>query len=165
MTSRTGSVRARRVEVPEEIRALDTLRSPDYAAAWVAGVSDSQARSAEWWARATFEDAPRALRAFIVAGWTTSLGLRLGPRDSPDHVLGWKIVTDAADLIILESQFRFGTAQNLLQVDGSRVLLATFVRYEKRGGRAVWSLAAPLHHRIVPDLLGRAATGVVAASA
>jgi hypothetical protein len=164
MTSRTRSVRARRVEVPDEIRALDTLLSRDYAAAWAAEVTDGEGCSAERWARATFEDAPHALRAFIVAGWTSFLGLRLGPRDSPDHVLGWRIVTDAPELIILESQFRFGTAHNLVRVDDSRVLLATFVRYEKRGGRTAWSVAAPLHHRIVPYLLGRAASGFAAAA-
>ena len=100
----------------------------------------------------------RALRAFVVAGWTAGLGLRLGPRPSADHVLGWKIELDAPDLIILEATFRFGTAHNVLQVEKSRVLIASFVRNEKRGGRTVWSLVAPLHEQILPYVLGHAAS-------
>ena len=155
--SRAGSVRVRRVEVTEEFRAVDTLAEPNYAAAWEADIAAGSALSAEQWGGATFEDAPRALRAFIVAGWTAGLGLRLGPRPSPDHVLGWRITVNAPEMIILEVQFRFGTAHNVLCVASSRVLVGTFVRFEKRGGRTVWSLVAPLHQWIVPYILGRAA--------
>jgi hypothetical protein len=156
--SRPGAVRARRIEVTDEIRALDTLARPDYEAAWEVTLRGSAPRSAEQWARAIFEDAPRALRAFVVAGWTTVLGLHLEPRPSPDRVLGWRFVTTGPDTIILEEPFRYGTAHNVVRVEGSGVLLATFVRHEKRGGRLVWSIAAPLHHRIIPYLLGRAAS-------
>jgi hypothetical protein len=156
--SRPGARRARRVEVTDEIRGLDTLGRPDYAAAWEVTLRGDSTRSAEQWARATFEDAPRALRAFVVFGWTTVLGLRLEPRPSPDRVLGWSFVTTGSDTIILEEPFRYGTAHNVVRVEGSQVLVATFVRYEKRGGRLVWSIAAPLHHRIIPYLLGRAAS-------
>jgi len=154
---RTGSRRARRVEVTDEIRALDTLVGPDYAAAWEVTVKDGDRRSAEQWARATFEGAPRPWRAFIVAGWTMGLGLRLGPRPSPHHVLGWRFVTPEPDEIILQEPFRSGTAHNVLRVESSKVLLATFVRHETPWGRPLWSSVAPLHHRIVPYLLGRAA--------
>jgi hypothetical protein len=140
-----------------EIRAMDTLSEPDYAAGWESTVESGDTRSAEQWARATFEGAPRELRAFIVAGWIAVLGLRLAPRSSPDHVLGWTIATNEPDRVIIEAPFRFGTAHNLLSLEGSRVLFATFVRYEKRGGRIVWLSAAPLHQRIIPYLLGRAA--------
>jgi Protein of unknown function (DUF2867) len=156
--TRPGSVRARRIEVTDEIRAADTLAEPDYGAAWEVPLEGGPTRSAEQWARATLEDAPRALRGFIVAGWVTVLGLRLGPRPSPDHILGWRYETNAADHIILEEQFRFGTAHNMVRVDGARVLFATFVRYDKWEGRPLWAIVAPLHHRIIPYLLGRAAS-------
>jgi hypothetical protein len=156
--SRPAPVRARRIEVTDELRAASTLAEPDYTAAWEVPLSGGHTRSAEQWARATLEDAPRALRAFVVAGWVTVLGLRLGPRPSPDHVLGWRYVTSAADHITLEEPFRFGTAHNVVRVEGSRVLFATFVRYDKRGGRPLWAIVAPLHHRIIPYLLGRAAS-------
>jgi len=128
-------------------------------------MADGDARTAEQWARATFEDAPRALRAFIVAGWTAGLGLRLGPRPSPDHVLGWRIVTAAPDLITLSVQAALlGTAHIVLQLDSSRVVLASSVLYEKRGARPIWSAVPPVHHRIVPYLLGRAASHPQSAS-
>jgi hypothetical protein len=153
-----GSVRARRIKVTEELRAVDTLAEPDYAAAWEVPLTGAHTRSAEQWARATLEDAPRALRGFIVAGWVAVLGLRLGPRPSADHVLGWRYVADGADCIILEEPFRSGTAHNVVRVESSRVLFATFVRYDSWGGRALWATVAPLHHRIIPYLLGRAAS-------
>jgi hypothetical protein len=149
---------ARRIDVSEQTRAVDTLAEPHYAAAWEVTIADGDARSAEQWARATFEDGPQALRAFIVAGWTGGLGFRLGPRPSPDHVLGWRIVTAAPDLIILSVQSALlGAAHIVLQVESSRVVLASFVRYEKRMARPIWSAVQPVHHRIVPYLLGRAA--------
>jgi hypothetical protein len=153
------SVRARRVEATDEIRAIDTLDRPDYLAAWEAEVPMGAALSAEQWARAVFEDAPRELQAFIVAGWTAGLGLRLGPRPSVEHVLGWKITVNQPDLIILEVRFRFGTAHNVVRVENSRVQIASYVRNEKWGGRAAWALVAPLHQQILPYLLGRAASG------
>jgi len=157
--SRVGAAHARRIEASEQIRALDTLAEPDYAAAWEVTIADGDARSAEQWARATFEDAPRALRAFIVTGWRVGLGLRLGPRPSPDHVLGWKIVTAAANPIVLSVQSALlGSAHLVLRVEGSRAVLASFVRYEKLGARPIWSATQPIHHRIVPYLLRRAAS-------
>jgi Protein of unknown function (DUF2867) len=157
--SRPGAAHARRIAVSEQIRALDTLAEPHYAAAWEVASAEGDARSPEQWARATFEDAPRALRAFIVAGWRVGLGLRLGPRPSPDHVLGWKIVSAGTDLIGLSVQSALlGTAHLMWQLEGSRVTLASFVRYEKRGARPIWWAVQPLHHRIVPYLLGRAAS-------
>jgi hypothetical protein len=145
-----------RVEVTDEVRAIDTLAGPDYAAAWDVAVAGADALSAEQWARATFEGAPRVLRDLIVAGWIGGLGLKLAPRSSGDHVLGWSITRNTPELIILEAKFRFGTSHNVLRVEKSRVLLATFVRNEKRGGRTVWTLVAPLHQQILPRLLGRA---------
>jgi hypothetical protein len=157
--SRTSSAQARRIDVSEQIRALDTLAEPYYAAAWEVAIAEGDTRSAEQWARAAFEDSPWALRAFVVTGWTIGLGLRLGPRPSPDHVLGWKIATAAPDLIILSVQSAMlGTAHLVLHLDGSRAVLASFVRYEKRGARPIWSVVRPLHHLIIPYLLGRAAS-------
>ncbi len=159
MTSTRQRVRARRVGVTAEVRAVGTLAGRDYAAAWEVMVAGGDTRSAEQWVRATFEGAPRALRVFIVVGWTAGLGLRLGPRPSADHVLGWKIVTKAPDLIVLSvPSVMLGTAHLLLRVEEPRVVLASFVRYEKRGARALWLVVTPLHHRILPYLLGHAAS-------
>lgn len=81
--------RASRVEVGDVLRANDTLADPDYSAGFEVSLG-AQERPPEQWARITFEDAPLALRWFVVLGWKTILGLRLGPLRSPDHVLGWE---------------------------------------------------------------------------
>lgn len=157
--SQIGSASARRIEVREQTRAVGPLSEADYAASWEVSIPNGDSRSPEQWARSTFEDAPRALRGFIVAGWIAGLGLQLGPRPSRDHVLGWKIVTATRDHIHLSVEsVLLGTAHLVVQADGSRVLLTSVVRYEKRGARAIWSAVQPLHHRVIPYLLGHAAS-------
>jgi hypothetical protein len=157
--SRPSSARARRVDVSQQARALDTLTDPHYAAAWEVTIADGDTRCAEQWARATFEDAPPALRGFILTGWIAGLRLSLGPRPSPDHVLGWRIVTATPELIIMSVQSALiGTAHFVLGLESSRTLLTNFVRYEKPAARPIWSAVQPLHHRIVPYLLGHAAS-------
>ncbi|MFI0776803.1 hypothetical protein [Streptomyces sp. NPDC021212] len=41
-------------------------------------------------------------------------------------------------------------------MDDARVVWVTSVRFHGRVGRAVWAVAAPVHHLAVPFLLGRA---------
>jgi hypothetical protein len=157
--SRSSSARARRIDVGDQARALDTLAAPHYAAAWEVAIAEGDTREAEQWARATFEGAPPALRRFIMTGWIAGLRLTLGPRPSPDHVLGWRIVTTTPELIILSVQSALiGTADFVLQIESSRVLLTNFVRYEKPAARPIWSAVQPVHHLIVPYLLGHAAS-------
>lgn len=148
---------ARRVDVTDDMRAASTVADSDYASAFQVAVSTIDARSPEQWARTAFEDAPRLLRSIIVIGWRVALGLRLGPRASPDHVLGWKIVSSTPDAITLEVGSRLVTAVKVLQVGAGRATAATFVRYERWPGRIVWRVIAPVHHRTEPLLLTLAA--------
>jgi hypothetical protein len=152
-----GSPRAHRVEVPEEIRATDILAGPDYTYVCEVAVGVTDVRSAEQWVRDVFEGAPQGLRQFVVFGWIVALGVRLGPRPSSGHVLGWRIARSTDQTIVLEAPFRFGKACNVLRVEPSRIVLATFVRYEKPLARTAWSIAAVLHERIIPYLMSHAA--------
>jgi hypothetical protein len=152
-----GSSRAHRVELPEEIRASDVLADPDYTYACEVAIGATDVRSAEQWVRDVFEGAPQALRQFVVFGWIVALGVRLGPRPSFDHVLGWRIAHSTDETIVLKAPFRFGEACNVLRVESSRIVLATFVRYEKPMARTAWSIAAVLHERIIPYLMSHAA--------
>src|SRR5438105_1184450 len=150
----------RRIAVTKDDRTDDLVAASNYAAAWEVAAAGANRRSAEEWARAIFEDAPPALRRFIVVGWIWGLGLRLGPRASPDHVLGWLIASRAPDRMILRvHSVVLGTAQFVLRVETSRIVLASLVRYDKPWAGAVWSLVKPLHHRIVPYLLAHAGWG------
>jgi hypothetical protein len=151
----TGLVRARRVEVTEE---LHTLAKPDYASTFAVSVQGADDRSPEQWVRATFEGAPRAIRWFVVVGWHYTLGLRLVPRPSTTHVSGWKIMTSTPEAIILEVRSVLVTAQKVLRVEGSQVRMTTFVQYHRRAARPIWWAIAPVHHRTEPYLLGHAAS-------
>jgi hypothetical protein len=150
-----GSVRADRVEVSEE---TDALARASYASAFEVSGARLDARSAEQWARAAFEDAPAVLRSSVLIGWRYVLGLRLGPRRAPAHVLGWAIVRKATDSIVLEARSPLLTARKIVRIESSRVVMTTFVRYERRAGGVVWAAVAPVHHRTEPWLLAHAAS-------
>ncbi|MFC8944268.1 hypothetical protein ACFW5U_18000 [Streptomyces rochei] len=110
----------------------------------------------EEWVRASYEDVPVALRELIRTGWAGVLGLRLGPRASPRHVVGWRRVEAGPRRIVLEARAPSLTVRNVVTLDDTRLLWATYARYERPAGRALWSLAAPVHHLAVPVLLTRA---------
>jgi hypothetical protein len=148
-------VRARRVAVAD---GAGTISAPHYASAFEVVVPEGDDRSAERWARDTFEGAPKAMQWFVLVGWRFFLGFRLGPRPSPDHVQGWKIVAAEPDELVLEVRSSLATAQKVVRVQGSRVVMTTFVHYERPMGRVVWSSVAPIHHRTEPYLLGHAAS-------
>jgi Protein of unknown function (DUF2867) len=149
------SLRAHRVAIVEE---TDPLGRSDYASAFRVPRQAADTRSAEQWARAAFEGAPAVLSAFVVAGWRYGLGFRLGPRASRAHVLGWKITGNAPDAVVLDLQSALLTAKKVVRVEGDRVVMTTFVRYERRPARLLWSAVTPIHHRTEPFLLGRAAS-------
>ncbi|MFH8980212.1 DUF2867 domain-containing protein [Streptomyces varsoviensis] len=148
-----------RVEVADTARGVGGLAADDWAeaVAVTTGGSSLSPRSPEQWARSVFEDAPGPVRWFLVTGWRSVLRLRLGPRPAPTHVLGWRILTMATDVIVLELTSPLMTARLVLRAEAARVVMTTFVRYEHRAAPAIWSLAALIHRRAVPYLLKRAA--------
>ncbi|MFB9831369.1 DUF2867 domain-containing protein [Actinoallomurus acaciae] len=151
-----GPMRARQVAVEASTRAVDTLAEPDYASSFEISTPQADARSPEQWARALFEEAPRALRLFLVFGWRTALGLRLGPRPSADHVLGWRIIATTSDATVLALDSPLITGHNVLEIKDSRILFSTFVRYEHWAAKAIWAMVAPIHHKTIPFLLRHA---------
>jgi hypothetical protein len=104
-----------------------------------------------------FEDAPRLLRSFMVSGWIVGLGLRLGPRGSRSYVLGWSIVSNTPEVIVLGVGSFMITARLVVRVAESTVVHATFVRYERRPAKVIWPVAAVIHRRVIPFLLRNAA--------
>jgi Protein of unknown function (DUF2867) len=151
-----ASVGARRVEVPVEIRARQDGRTSGYASAFELPIGARRFLTPEQWARATFEGAPAALRVFLTTSWRYGLGLRLGARASPDHVLGWPISSSGSDSITLEARSRLMVAQNIVVVSDPTVVLVTLVQFNRRAGRALWAVATPVHVRVIPYLLQRA---------
>ena len=134
--------------------------TPDYASAFAADVAGADARSAEDWARTILEDAPRALRWFVVAGWRCVLLLRLAPRGTAGTVAGWTLIASSTPTTVtLEVASRLITAHKVMSVAPDRITLTTYVWFRSRLGRAVWSALAPVHHRVEPLLVTLAASG------
>jgi hypothetical protein len=151
-----ASLGARRVEVPVEIQTRHDAPRSDYASAFELPIGARRFLTPEQWARATFEGAPAFLRVFLAAAWKYGLGLRLGTRASPDHVLGWLISSSGSDSITLHARSRLMVAQNIVAVSDSTVVLVTLVQFDRRAGRALWAVATPVHNRVIPYLLQRA---------
>src|SRR6266540_3679589 len=107
--------------VPDAIRRLDTLVDPDYVDLFTAAPTDASAKSPEEWARAIFQGAPAPLRLFIPLVHRWILGLRLGPRSSPDHILGWRIGDRGEDYVTLEVASSLMTPHLLLKADVNRI--------------------------------------------
>ena len=150
-------MRARRVSAVDGIHRPDGLADYDYADAFQVTSARPVAEPAEACMRSILEGAPWLLRWFVLAGWTTVLLFRPGPRRSPAHILGWPIVQTTPDLVVLERHSRLMAAQLALHVGEPGILWTTLVRYEHRAARAVWVVVGLLHRSIVRYVLGRAA--------
>ncbi len=148
----------RRVELPAQIAATFARSTANYAVAFELTEPGVERWTPLHWARAVFEDAPAALRWCIVFGWRRVLGLRLAPRPSDRHVLGWAI--SGGDLVegsvALTAQSGFLQASNIVAVDATTVTWVTLVHYSGAAARPLWALARPIHRRTIPYLLRRA---------
>ncbi|HST64629.1 MAG TPA: DUF2867 domain-containing protein [Mycobacteriales bacterium] len=130
------------------------LARPDYLdAIRYAGRS----RTAEEWARATFEGAPKPVPAVLRLGWRRGLGLRLGPYPATGHVLGWPVFESAPDRMVLGVESAvLGHCRLVFQTDPDGLLLTTVIRYGHRVSRPVWTVVAPVHRLITRLLVTRA---------
>jgi hypothetical protein len=129
----------------------------DFACAYAVAIASDDNRSSEQWARAVWEEAPAPLRWFMLAGWRLVLGFRLGPRDSPDHVLGSRIVDRGPGETVCQLRSGFLNAHNTFRkVDGTFVW-STFVTYERPMARVIWPPVSLVHRLLVRIALRRAA--------
>jgi hypothetical protein len=139
--------------IPDAIRGLDTVASPDYVDLFTITTSGATDKSAEEWARTALEDTPSGRSAPSV--WRR-LGLRLGPTPSPDHIQGWKIAARGGEWIRLEVTSWFMTAHAIVRVDDEQVSLALFVRYDRPIAARMWPPVSEMHRRAVPVMLRQA---------
>ena len=96
------SGRAHRVPVPRDEPLIGDA-AYDYADSFEVRVPESDERSMEEFVRCAIEDAPRSLRELVWLVHRDVLRLRLGPRSSASHVLGWRIKTSERDVFRLEA--------------------------------------------------------------
>src|SRR5947209_5034805 len=110
----------------------------DFACAYQAAVPPGDTRSSEQWARAAWEGAPAPLRWFMMAGWRFVLGFRLGPRPSPDHILGWRIVERRPEETDCQLESWFLSARNTFRLTQDSLVWSTFVSYKRPIARLIW---------------------------
>jgi hypothetical protein len=147
--------RVRQTVLPAGTRELATLARIDYEDAFLVDIGLAQDRTAEQWAREMLEAAPVSTRRALTRGWS-GLGLRLGPAQSDQHVLGWEIRHSDPDVVLLGARGRLGLSGELIFQRSPRSLLyATVVQLENRVARGFWAAIESRHRRVVQDLLER----------
>jgi hypothetical protein len=93
----------------------------------------------------------------MLAGWRLVLGLPLGPRHSPDHILGWRIVERVPDETICQLRSRLVDAHNVFRKRDGTFVWSTLVTYRSGAARFVWPPVSLLHRFLVRIALRRAA--------
>ena len=105
--------------------------------------------SAERWARALADTAPSGVRLLLrlaVLVQRRLLGLRLEPRPSASHLLGWRLADHGDHWFRLEADSPWlGTAHLVFLRDEGQVSVATFLRYRRRIAALVWAPVSLLH--------------------
>jgi hypothetical protein len=143
----------RQVAVPPAARRLSTLWGIDYEDGFVLETDSVHDLTAEQWARAMVEDAPSDTRSALRLGWR-SLGLRLGPVEDEQRVLGWEILRSSPDFALLGAGSPRGLiAELLFKRHRGTLLFATLLKLENAVARAVWAGVAPGHRQVVRSLL------------
>ena len=130
-----------------------------YADAFEIALDAPDARSAEEFARAALDNAPRVVRFAMVSAQRYLLGFRLGPTSGPEHIQGWKIVRAEPTVIQLEAVGMLGRAVVVGQrPNPTTAVMATYNFYSRpRLGRALFGVAGSMHRRIAAYLMERAA--------
>ena len=144
----------RRIPVPPELELRDSTY--DYADTFELRLSQPDTHSAEEWVRAALEQSAPAVRGVIrfvhgrVAGFALS--------DEPDSILGWRTVSSTRDVL------HIATSGPALRADivarrasDTTATVSTFLFYKRPRTRLLWLVIGPLHRRVAPYLLLRAA--------
>ena len=146
----------RRVPVAEQ--PPDDLPGYDYADAFELTLDRAETRPAEELMRVALEETPRALQELVRVVWRFALAFDVGPRHSPDHVVGARVTTSTPDLVHLDVQgpvMRGVIAGR--RTRPNQLVVTTFIHYAKpTRAHATWSVVSPLHRGIARYLLLRA---------
>ena len=157
MTDRTVG-RARQIPVEAGEPLIGTARY-DYADAFEIRVREPDGRTAEEFTRFALEQAARPVRWTVLLAHRHLLRLRLGPRSSPHHIIGWKIVTSEPDVLQLEAESPLLGRGVIVarRPEPTRAVVTTYVFFARPAARAIWLVTGPVHRRVARHLLERAA--------
>lgn len=154
----SSSPRAQRVPVAADEPLIGDDRY-DYADAFEIRVREPDGRTAEQFARSALEQAPWPVLWTIRIAHRYLLRFRLGPRSSPDHLIGWKILTSEPDVVHFEavSPLLRGVIVGR-RLDPTCAVITTYVFFTRPApARLLVRIVGPLHRRIAPFLMERAA--------
>jgi hypothetical protein len=128
----------------------------DYADSFEVRLAQPDTHSAEDWARTAFEQAPPMLRGLIrfvharIARFQLSAGR--------DGILGWGTVRSEPDVMHLQTDGPLLRADIVARRTSPTTSTATtFLCYRRPLAAVLWKVIGPLHRRVAPYLLGRAA--------
>lgn len=144
---------ARRVRPPEDIGGLPAR--PDHVDAYVADRPDADRRTARAWVDAILDAAGPVALARIRAA-QRAMGLRLVDPDPPNIALGWRVLDERPDRLVLGVEGRLYTPRVVFALRDGALLLTTAVTHHGRFGHLVWALGSPLH-RLTARTLATAA--------
>ncbi len=151
------SHKVREISVPAGARSLSTLSRIDYEDGFMVDGDPLPGRRCERWARAVIEDTPAAVRVKLLCSWW-ALGLKVGSPWSARRVLGWEILLEDFDYVLLGAGSRLGlSGQLLFKRESDGMLFATFARLGNPAAGAVWGRTEATHRAVVRSLLGHAA--------
>jgi hypothetical protein len=136
-------------DIPEAIRSVSGMGSPDYIDLFTAR-TDGAAASPEQWFRTAIEEVAGPRGQFI---WRRLLGLRLKSGPSTDRVGGWKVGDRGEDWIRLEASSWFLTAHLVTRLHDGHVSAGTFIRYDHPIAPLIWVPFSAVHRRLMPGLL------------
>jgi hypothetical protein len=143
-------------DVPESIRSLGGLANPDYLDLFTATTNEASEKPAVDWARVVLEGAPYYIRPGVFVAQRLLLGLRLGPRRSPDYIIGWKIADRGEGWVRIEAASWMMTASLVFKVDEVGLSMAAFFRYDRRMAALVWPPISIAHRKVGLALMRRA---------
>lgn len=158
-TSTASTYRVSRVEVSAE-PLLDGA-DYDYADAFEVRTDRADAHTAEQWARACLDQSPRVVTALIRLVHGRVAKFQLDP--DPTSILGWRTLASTPDVLHLQTSGPMARADIVARRAGDRVAtLTTFLTYHHPRTARMWRVVGPLHRRIAPYLLTRAARHLTA---
>lgn len=166
MSEQEGRTHARQVPVAKHEPLIGGDRY-DYADSYEIRIPASDPRTAEQFARHALEEAPWPVRTIVDVAHRQILRLRLGPRPSPDHVFGWKILRSEPDVLHLEAVSPLLGRGVIVgrRVGRTRVVITTYVFFSRPApARVIWALVSPVHRWVSGYLLEHAAATAPATS-
>ena len=134
--------------------------SADYVDVFELHLDTPDDHTAEQWFRAALDGAAPGVVGFVRL--VHAHVLRFRQSDDPRSILGWDTVSSTAEALHLTTDGPLLHADLVARRTSDRTAsVTTSLTYRGRGARLLWVVVGPLHRRMAPYLLRRAAARLV----